>query len=208
MQRLIPLLLSACFVVTALVGNAVDAVDYLRTGDDVASDTVVAGGRVDTTDVSFRNGQVLLPDTLLQRVPADTTGSGVSDGIRQQERELQSLQRVEEAGIVGEVQDGIVPMEIDGLIVDETITRIGRDFYAEFFRLWQRPPGAVNFTVVVEEQPMPGMGTRILVRVNDELSFQTQLQPRLEMIEGAAWQGVGYTYRFVQGLASRNSIVY
>jgi hypothetical protein len=95
-----------------------------------------------------------------------------------------------------------------GSLSTKRLPASGRDFYAEFYRLWQRPPGSLNYTVVVEEQPMPGMGTRILVRVNDELAFQTQLQPRLEMIEEAAWQGVGFTYRFVQSLSGRNAIVY
>jgi hypothetical protein len=209
MQRLILLLLSTGFVLIALIGNAVQALDVVRVSNRAAvADTAITGGQVDTSDVAFRNGQIIYGDTLVHSLPADTAGVSVTDGIDQQERELRSMQRVAEAGVVGESQDGIVPMEIDGLVVDETITRIGRDFYAEFYRLWQRPPGSLNYTVVVEEQPMPGMGTRILVRVNDELAFQTQLQPRLEMIEEAAWQGVGFTYRFVQSLSGRNAIVY
>jgi hypothetical protein len=182
--------------------------DTLLTDRQVIADTLLLDGQSVGADTARFNGQVIRPDSLVQHVQDDTLGVAVVDGIQGQMQELGALRRVEEAGVVGESQDGIVTMEIDGLIVDETITRIGRDFYEEFYRLWQRPPDAVNFTVVVGEQPMPSMGTRIIVRVNDEIAFQGQLQPRAEMIESAAWQGVGFTYRFVQGLSSRQAVVY
>lgn len=123
-------------------------------------------------------------------------------------RQYGQLRRVEEAGVVGGDQDGLQRMEIDGLVVDETQTRLGRDFYAQFHAGWEPPEGAVNFTVVVQEQPLPNIGTRILVRVNDEIAYQTQLQPREEMIEFAARQGLFFTHRFVQGLSARGEYVY
>ncbi len=118
------------------------------------------------------------------------------------------LRRVEEAGQVGGRQDGLQRMEIDGLVVDETQTRLGLDFYTEFFAFWQAPEGAINYTVTIQEQPMPNLGTRVMVSVNDEIAFQAQLQPRQEMIEAASRQAVFLTYRFVQGLSSREAYVY
>ncbi|MFW5973476.1 MAG: CsgE family curli-type amyloid fiber assembly protein [Bacteroidota bacterium] len=130
-------------------------------------------------------------------------------GYSEMMRELRMLQpRKNGPGDASGSQDGIVRTEIDGLVVDETQTKLGRDFYATFFAVWQAPEGAVNYTVVIQEQPMPNIGTRIHIRVNDELAFQTQLQPREEMIDNAARQGAFFTYRFVQGLASREAYVY
>lgn len=123
-------------------------------------------------------------------------------------REYRQMRRVQEAGEVGGKQDGLQRMEIDGLVVDETQTKLARDFYAEFFSFWQAPNGAFNYTVVVQEQPLPNVGTRVLVRVNDEIAFQTQLQPRSEVVQEAARQAVFYTYRFVQSLSARESYVY
>ena len=123
-------------------------------------------------------------------------------------RQYAQLRRVAEAGVVGGDQDGLQRIEIDGLVVDETQTRLGGDFYALFHASWIAPEGAVNFTIVVREQPLPNIGTRILVHVNDEVAFQTQLQPREEMVEAAAQQGLFYTHRFVQGLSAREEYVY
>lgn len=123
-------------------------------------------------------------------------------------REYAQLQRVEEAGVVGGKQDGLHRMEIDGLVVDETQTKLARDFYASFFAFWQAPEGAMNYTVIVQEQPVPNVGTRVLVRVNDEIAFQTHLQPREELIQNAARHAVYTTYRYVQGLSARGEYVY
>jgi hypothetical protein len=84
---------------------------------------------------------------------------------------------------------------ITGLVVDETRTTIGRDFYDTFYDSWQPPEGSVNYTVVVEEQPVPSLGTRVIVRLNDQVTFDSRLQPRYELIQQAARAAVAYTQR-------------
>lgn len=84
---------------------------------------------------------------------------------------------------------------IPGLVVDETRTTIGRDFYDVFYEVWQAPEGSVNYTVVVEEQPVPSLGTRVIVRLNDQVTFDSRLQPRYELIQQAAFAAVAYTQR-------------
>ncbi|WP_276497403.1 CsgE family curli-type amyloid fiber assembly protein [Pontibacter litorisediminis] len=77
-------------------------------------------------------------------------------------------------------------LEVDGLIVDETITKIGRDFYEVFHRQWEAPPAAKNFTILIKERPTRGNGALIQVALNDELLFEQQLQPRYDVIEETA----------------------
>jgi curli production assembly/transport component CsgE len=83
-------------------------------------------------------------------------------------------------------------LEIDGLIVDETRTRIGSDFYDHFYTNWEAPLQARNYTIVITEQPVPQMGTRITLRVNDQDVAQFMLQPRYEIIEQYAQQSVQF----------------
>ena len=90
---------------------------------------------------------------------------------------------------------------ISGLVVDETRTTIGRDFYDVFYEAWSAPEGSVNYTVVVEEQPVPSLGTRIIVRINDEVAFDTRLQPRYELIREAALAAVVYARRALANAA-------
>jgi curli production assembly/transport component CsgE len=71
-------------------------------------------------------------------------------------------------------------IEIGGLVVDETLTRAGRDFYDAFFQRWRWPEGAATATLTVHEQPMPGLGSRLSIRVDGEAVFETQLHPRAD----------------------------
>lgn len=96
------------------------------------------------------------------------------------------------------VLDGVRRLEIDGLIVDETLTRPGREFYALFYRLWAPPAEAVGFTIEIMEQPAQGLTTAIRVQVNDELVYQTRLSPRADDIEEDVQQAVAAAYRRLQ----------
>ncbi|RNI27208.1 hypothetical protein EFA69_13685 [Rufibacter immobilis] len=77
-------------------------------------------------------------------------------------------------------------LEIDGLVMDETVTKIGRTFYDVFHMQWEAPQGVRNFTIVVKEKPARGNGAIVSVAVNDENIFEYQLQPRQEVIEEVA----------------------
>ncbi|NBC00301.1 MAG: hypothetical protein GVY15_05515 [Bacteroidetes bacterium] len=84
------------------------------------------------------------------------------------------------------------------MVIDETRSTQGRDFYNIFYRNWQAPEGAMNYTVYVREQPGRGRGSVVEVRVNDEIAFRAQLQPRYDVIEQTAHQAVRYTQQFMQ----------
>lgn len=90
---------------------------------------------------------------------------------------------------------------INGLVVDETRTTIGRDFYDVFYDAWVAPENSINYTIAIEEQPVPGRGTRLIVRLNGEIAFDTRLQPRYEQIQQAALAAVGYTRRALASAA-------
>jgi curli production assembly/transport component CsgE len=49
-----------------------------------------------------------------------------------------------------------VDFELDGLIFDQTRTRIGRDFYEDFFTKWAQPDSVSNYSILLEEQPSRG----------------------------------------------------
>ncbi|BAX78526.1 hypothetical protein ALGA_0131 [Labilibaculum antarcticum] len=74
-------------------------------------------------------------------------------------------------------------MEIDGLVMDETMTKVGRDFYDMFFSIWVAPEKAKNFTILIKEMILPGVATQITVFVNETEVFKQRVQPRYEVLE-------------------------
>lgn len=88
-------------------------------------------------------------------------------------------------------------LEIDGLIVDETITKIGRDFYQIFQRQWEQPAMAKNFTILIKELPARGNGALIQVAVNDQDVMEQHVQPKYDLIEEIAIYATGLVYEFL-----------
>jgi hypothetical protein len=74
-------------------------------------------------------------------------------------------------------------LEIGGLVINETRSKIGNDFFRAFYKSWENPEEAPNFIVQIREMPMPSLGTVILVHLDNQPIFKTRLQPKREMIE-------------------------
>ena len=79
-------------------------------------------------------------------------------------------------------------LEIDGLIIDETRTKLGRDFYDLFYGRWTPPPGASDYGITLRETPFRGRTVQLTVEVDGQAVYQRMLQPRLEILELTAAQ--------------------
>lgn len=169
------------------------AVVLLSFGGVAQGSGVVEGPAADTTAVS--EAQVWINVVALFQAMALL--SGEAEALSDPELEGVETPYTDE---VEAQEQGTDPtrLELDGLVVDETRSRHGRDFYDLFYSGWDPPDGAINYTVRVQEQPGRGMGTIISVQVNDSVVYRTQLQPRYEVVEQAAQQAVAQTQRIMQ----------
>lgn len=77
-------------------------------------------------------------------------------------------------------------LEIDGLIIDQTQTRIGQEFYQNFVTFWEAPSGIKDYNILVTEMASPFWGSLIGIEVNDVVVYRGLLRPRSEEIEEAA----------------------
>ncbi|WP_188810557.1 CsgE family curli-type amyloid fiber assembly protein [Hymenobacter cavernae] len=82
------------------------------------------------------------------------------------------------------------PTEIEGLVIDQTITKMGHDFYDVFYAQWEPPQDLGDFTVVIREKPSRGINSLVSLEVNENELLELPLQPRYEIIEEAAAYGV------------------
>ena len=88
-------------------------------------------------------------------------------------------------------------LEIDGLVIDNTKTKSGRDFYNHFFSNWEAPAKAKNFSIYISEKPFRLSTTMIEVKLNETLVFQSLLQPRISYIENVALLAVKRTQLYL-----------
>jgi curli production assembly/transport component CsgE len=85
----------------------------------------------------------------------------------------------------GQAQDSaaVVSYEFQHLLIDDTISRIGKEFYEDFYRRWESPKNVAPHTLRIEEQPSIGIGVRVRVLLWEQPIFESFLQPRPELIE-------------------------
>ena len=91
---------------------------------------------------------------------------------------------------------------LGGLILDETRSKMGSNFYSVFYKHWEDPKNTQNFTITVSEQPMPSRGTMVQVEIDNQLVFKNRLEPRYYKTEQAAKQAVKICQRRLQRIAA------
>ena len=75
--------------------------------------------------------------------------------------------------------DGFV---LEGLVLEKTITKIGRDFYRYFWQDWNLREIRTNKNILIEEVPARGRATRLSVKVEDRLVWQFFGQPKKDFL--------------------------
>lgn len=93
-------------------------------------------------------------------------------------------------------------LELGGFVLDETRSKMGRDFYNLFYQHWEAPQNTSNFTITISEQPSVGRGSQVTIKVDYNQIFSARLQPRYEYIEALSKQAVARSQRAVQQQAS------
>jgi curli production assembly/transport component CsgE len=89
----------------------------------------------------------------------------------------------------------IVPEELyGGMVVNQTITVIGRDFYDYFVAAWREFPMTERYVISIHEWPSARWGSRIRVEYAQRPVFQAFLQPVRARIKEISEQAAEKTY--------------
>ncbi|WP_340198994.1 CsgE family curli-type amyloid fiber assembly protein [Ascidiimonas sp. W6] len=93
------------------------------------------------------------------------------------------------------VDDGI---EIKGLVIDNVVSKVGKDFYDLFYRQYSLRNIKSGSLVTIEEQLGIGIGTRIVVKVDEDIVFEGFARPNEEYLEQMANAVVGKVLKYLE----------
>lgn len=86
--------------------------------------------------------------------------------------------------------------ESQGLVLDQAVTKLGHDFYYEFYGTFEAPRGVVDYTIVVAERPARGNSALVVLTVNDtelmELPLPTRADQMQEIVSAAVETAQGF----------------
>lgn len=88
--------------------------------------------------------------------------------------------------------------EISGLIIEETMTKIGYEFYEYFFLLWEAPEVEIkDYNIFINEKASPLWGSWVKVNIDGTTVWNRILRPRSEEIEEAVKQAIEATKQYL-----------
>jgi len=131
-------------------------------------------------------------------VEKKTTGTAVmSRDIVKAKPVPEEIKKIMQQVIKHPVKSNDVEIEIDGLLIDDTKTKAGKDFYDLFYNEWEAPGDAKNYSITVSEKPFRLTSTLIVISINDDIVYQAILQPRQDLVEAQAEEGIATTQDYL-----------
>ena len=92
----------------------------------------------------------------------------------------------------------------DGVVVNQTITLVGHDFYVAFVAAWRDKPLSERYAVTVGERPSVKLGSQVWVEFNRRRVYQSFLPPARARARGVGEQAADIAYQnVVQSEAQR-----
>lgn len=79
--------------------------------------------------------------------------------------------------------DEFSAFELNGMVLDETRSKSGRDFYDLFYSRWSAINESSKATIQLSERFYPGSGSVISIEIDGSESFSFRLRPGNDMIE-------------------------
>lgn len=134
------------------------------------------------------------PTKATTQAPAREAKAGAESGRKLEENlrllfRLDSLQSARRKVIAG--------LEISGLVVDQSITKPGRDFYDLFYSQWEAPNEVQDYTITIGEKPFRATSTLLTVRVNEADLLEFPLQPNYDLVQDAVQEAIAYVQDYL-----------
>jgi len=112
---------------------------------------------------------------------------------------VRQYQRQKKADTITGLNDNSISAEtlLNNLVLDNTLSKIGRDFYQIFQENWDPPQTDQQFIIYIDEMPSPGLGNMVMIRINHDKIYTGRLFPKQEALEATALQAVQQSIRYI-----------
>lgn len=81
-------------------------------------------------------------------------------------------------------------IEIHGLVVEDVITKLGKDFYDFFYQEYNRSGSKYPFVINIIEKPLIGISSEIRIDIDDRIVYKMTTRPNEEYLQAAARQAI------------------
>jgi hypothetical protein len=93
--------------------------------------------------------------------------------------------------------------EISGLMIDETKSKIGKDFYDLFYIQYNQNPDKSNSAITITELPARATSGQINIQVDDKVIYSFMTNPSEDYLR----EQLDFTLRYIKDFNSRKNLI-
>ena len=93
--------------------------------------------------------------------------------------------------------------EISGLMIDETKSKIGKDFYDLFYIQYNQNPDKSNSAITITELPARGTSGQINIQIDDKVIYSFMTNPSEDYLK----EQLDFTLRYIRDFNSRKNLI-
>lgn len=94
-------------------------------------------------------------------------------------------------------------LELNGLTIDETKSKVGRDFYDAFYLQYTQMPEKSNYTIIISELPSRGTTGQINVIIDDKTVYSFMANPNEEYQK----EQLVMTFRYIKDYSVKRNLI-
>ncbi|GAB3732716.1 hypothetical protein GCM10027594_14570 [Hymenobacter agri] len=88
--------------------------------------------------------------------------------------------------------------ESQGLVLDQAVTKLGHDFYDQFYSTFEAPMGVIDYNIIIAERPARANSALVVLTVNDTELMELPLPTRADQMEETVSAAVEAAQGFLQ----------
>lgn len=94
-----------------------------------------------------------------------------------------------------------------GIVTDETKTKIGKDFYDNYYYLYRDYNLNAKQIIKINEELSFGRNTKIMIMVENEVVFEFLARPDEEFLQAMAKSALYETYQYLKKLENEKKYI-
>ena len=81
-------------------------------------------------------------------------------------------------------------IEIYGLVVEDVVTKLGKDFYDFFYQEYNTSGAKYPFVIRIIEKPLLGINSEVRIDIDDKMVYKMTTRPNEEYLQSSARQAL------------------
>ncbi|SIQ85656.1 curli production assembly/transport protein CsgE [Chryseobacterium sp. RU33C] len=93
--------------------------------------------------------------------------------------------------------------ELRGLTIDDTKTKVGKDFYDMFYMQYSQLPDNSSSVITISELPLRGTSGQITIQMEDKIIYSFMTNPAEEYLK----EQLGYSLKYIKEFNAKKNLI-